>query len=486
MEVLTVLSLLIAILLVGAAAIYKKLLDLRSNIPSPGWLWFRQKYYHNFQDLLNFAEKKHAGLVHAIYTDRFRWNKRFFGFKSHALITHPDVAQIILKDEETFIKDPGSFSDIGDLMRESLVNLNGEQWKTQKEVMAPAFHFDAIKNAVPIFVEKSANLLDVWAEKGGKDLSIRSDMSHFTLDTLGLAAFNVDFKTIQGGSHEYLKAYTYLTTPDAPGTSKPTAEILKVQSVLSKMTYDIVASKQASDNQRGNGLNEKDILDRLLAGSDKLTKEQIRDNTFLMFLAGHETTSSALTWALYYLAKYPEIQKRAREEVDAVLNGRLPDAESVKPLAYLDMFIKEVLRHRPPVATIVSRIATKTAQVGPYIVPKDTIIGLSMYTIHHLKEFWPDPDTFDPLRFSPERSEGRHPFAYLPFSLGRRNCIGNKFSLLEQKIFLAMALQRITVSINEKCVAQEYPLWQVCWPIHIVLDTEQRAEYKKPTKSTGA
>eukprot|EP00026_Physarum_polycephalum_P004556 Phypoly_transcript_04578.p1 GENE.Phypoly_transcript_04578~~Phypoly_transcript_04578.p1 ORF type:complete len:312 (+),score=47.25 Phypoly_transcript_04578:1155-2090(+) len=311
-------------------------------------------------------------------------------------------------------------------------------------------------------------------------------MSHFTLDTLGLAAFNIDFGTIRGGNHEYLKAYTYLTSPDLPGTKpKAAGEILKVQEVLSKMTQDIVVSKQASDN-KVEGVNEKDFLDRLVAGAAKLTKEQIRDNTFMMFIAGHETTSSALTWALYYFAKFPEIQKRAREEVDTVLGGKLPDAESVKSLSYMDMFIKEVLRHRPPVATIVSRKTSKTSQVGPYIIPKDTIVGVSMYTIHHLKEFWPDPDTFDPLRFSPERSEGRHPFAYLPFSLGRRNCIGNNFSLLEQKIFLAMVLQRITVSINEKCVAQELPVWQVCWPIHIVLDSTQRADYKKPTKSTGA
>jgi len=200
-----------------------------------------------------------------------------------------------------------------------------------------------------------------------------------------------------------------------------------------------------------------------------------------MFIAGHETTARALTWGLYLMAEYPEMQKKIRDEVDSVLRGNIPDAESVKPLTYLDMFIKEVMRYKPSVATLVSRITTKDAQVGQYFIPKGTSVGVSIHTIHHLKEFWPEPEKFDPLRFSPERSVGRHPFAYLPFSLGRRNCIGNTFSILEQKIFLSMVVQRFTIEKSDKCNANEFPFWQACWATNIVLKAIPRQTSFKMT-----
>jgi len=168
-------------------------------------------------------------------------------------------------------------------------------------------------------------------------------------------------------------------------------------------------------------------------------------NTFLFFIAGHETTASALSWTLYLLAQHPEIQKRLQEEVDTVLAGKHVTNDNVKELNYMDMVIKEVLRYGSPIAAIVSRKAQEDIQVDKYIIPKDTPIGLGIHAIHHNPEFWPNPEVFDPERFSPTKAIKQHPFAFLPFSLGRRVCIGNTFSLLEQRIFLSTLLQKYTI-----------------------------------------
>jgi len=445
----------------------------RSNIPSPGLFWFRQKNGHNFEELKTFAEENKAGLVHGFTCVKTGGLiTSFKHLKSTALISHPDIAQIVLREEDVFQKDPAGFGDFGPLLKQGLVNLNHENWRELKDVLAPAFHFEFIKKMVPIFTSKSEALFDNWLAKVDKEVHVKPEMQHFTMDALGLAAFNLDFNAVNGGSHEYMDSYQTIVSP--PSVQKTEANITKAQEHLTKMTRDIIATKSAS-NQDGAGVDERDFLDRLIAGG--VSERKTIDNVFLMFIAGHETTAHALEWALYFLAAHPEMQKRAREEVDEVFQGKLPDADSVKGLVYVDMFIKEVLRHRPPVASLITRVATQDAYVGDYLVPKGTSIGLSIYTIHHLKEFWTEPEKFDPLRFTSENSVGRHPFAYMPFSLGRRNCIGNNFSILEQKIFLSMLLQRFTIEKSEKCNAQEWPTWAVCWPFNIVINAVPREKY---------
>lgn len=446
----------LAAVVVIFALAYKKYRGYISNVPSLGALFFTRRQKKTADDLKKFAEENNAKLVHG-----------FFDWKSWMFITHPDSAQIMLRDEETFQKYDDNFGPLKTLMKDSLVNQNGEAYKEMKEIMSPAFHYEFIKKMVPNFILKSNELFSTW-DKNPTDLNVYSDMSHYTLDALGLGAFGIDFKACAGGNHDYLKAYGTLINPRQQATAKARDAAIKA---LNVMTQEIVNDKSAR-KKKDEGA---DILDRLLASKEKLTTKKITDNTFLLFIAGHETTSHALEWGMYFLAKYPEMQQVARDEVDKQLKGETPNGDNIKSLPYLDMFIKEVMRTKPPVANMLSRITTKDAQVGDYLVPKNTKIGISIYTIHHLAEFWEEPYKFDPLRFSPERSVGRHPFAYLPFSLGRRNCIGNNFSILEQKIFLAMLLQRYVITMSDKCVAFEYPVFQVCWPAAIKVNVTKRS-----------
>lgn len=196
-----------------------------------------------------------------------------------------------------------------------------------------------------------------------------------------------------------------------------------------------------------------DMFDNLIENlntedpSQRLTKGNVAGNMLLMILAGFDTTATALTWALYFLATNPEIQQRAFEEVNTVLQGSHPDIENIKELQYLNMFIKETMRHTPPAGVVPGRVAEEEVAIPntPYIIPKGAMISYSIFSIHRDPKHWPNPDKFNPDHFLPENVQKRHPYAYMPFSAGRRVCIGQQFSLIEQQIALSVVLQRFKV-----------------------------------------
>ncbi|NXG52107.1 CP4FE hydroxylase, partial [Psilopogon haemacephalus] len=158
---------------------------------------------------------------------------------------------------------------------------------------------------------------------------------------------------------------------------------------------------------------------------------------------GHDTTASALAWLLYNLAQHPQHQDRCRQEVQELLQGRNPQEirwEDLSQLPFTTMCLKESLRLHPPV-TAVSRRCTQDLALGPgQVVPKGVITLLSIYGTHHNPDLWPDPLVYDPLRFSPEKCKERSPLAFIPFSAGPRNCIGQNFAMAELKVVVALTL----------------------------------------------
>jgi len=222
-----------------------------------------------------------------------------------------------------------------------------------------------------------------------------------------------------------------------------TMKLKAAQKKMQEMTKEILANRQNRNLKE----NEKIFLiDMMLKADPPLGEKELTTNTFLFFLAGHETTASALSWAFYLLARHPDTQAKIQEEVDRILGGKHVEPHQLKDLVYLDMFVKEVLRYGSPASTLVTRIAQSDTYLGKYLIPKGTPVGIAIHAIHHNPEFWPNPYDFDPERFDPNKIGKQHPFAFLPFSLGKRVCIGNNFSLMEQKIFLSMTLQKYSVA----------------------------------------
>jgi cytochrome P450 len=182
-----------------------------------------------------------------------------------------------------------------------------------------------------------------------------------------------------------------------------------------------------------------DMLGGLIAAG--MSDDLIRDQLLTMLIAGHDTSTALLAWALYLLALHPETQARLHTEVDRVLGPREPEIGDLGHLTELDSVIKETLRLYPPIH-LGSRTAAIDIEFQEYTIPAGTRILYSIYLAHRHRDFWPDPHRFDPSRFTPELVRQRPPYLYLPFGGGQRNCIGMAFAQVEAKVVLARLLQQ--------------------------------------------
>jgi len=172
-----------------------------------------------------------------------------------------------------------------------------------------------------------------------------------------------------------------------------------------------------------------------------MSDDLIRDQLLTMLIAGHDTSTALLAWALYLLGAHPGAMARARAEVDAVLGRQTPAIEHAGQLPYLDQVVKETLRMYPPIH-VGTRTAAMDLEFNGYHIPAGTRVLYSIYLTHRDPRHWPDPDRFDPERFSPEQNKARAPYAYVPFGGGPRICIGFMFAEVEVKIVLARLLQQ--------------------------------------------
>ena len=177
-----------------------------------------------------------------------------------------------------------------------------------------------------------------------------------------------------------------------------------------------------------------------------MSDEQLRSQILTLMLAGYETTASALTWTWYLLSKHPWAVERVRREVREALDGRPPRYADIEQLPYTRMVLNESLRLFPPAWTL-GRRALGEDQIGGYTIPQNTVIAICIYSLHRHPAFWDEPEAFNPERFSPENSAGRHKFAYIPFGAGPRQCIGNNFGLMEACLIIACIAQRFELQL---------------------------------------
>ncbi|KAB1257723.1 Cytochrome P450 4V2 [Camelus dromedarius] len=197
------------------------------------------------------------------------------------------------------------------------------------------------------------------------------------------------------------------------------------------------------------------FLDLLLNVTDdegnKLSHEEIREEVDTFMFEGHDTTAAAVNWSLYLLGSYPEVQKKVDNELEEIFgkSDRPATLEDLKKLKYLECVIKESLRLFPPVPFF-ARNLNEDCDVGGYKIVKGSQVIIVPYALHRDPRYFPDPEEFVPERFLPENSKGRHSYAYVPFSAGPRNCIGQKFAIMEEKTILSCILRHFWVESNQK------------------------------------
>ena len=365
------------------------------------------------------------------------------------MIFHPhDVKHVLQENHRNYSKDTYLIQFLRPFLGQGLFTNDGQSWLHQRRLMQPAFHRKQLATFGTLMTSATEALLERWQDvaRSKQPLDVSTEMMRLTLRVVGQALFSID---LSNEADTVGEAFTALMTSisdyifhPVPPLVVPTPRNRRIQQSMRKL--DSVVQNIITERRQGD--DKGDLLSMLLSARDEETGEgmndrQVRDEVMTLLLAGHETTSNALTWTWYLLSQHPDAESRLHAELEQVLGGRTPTVEDLPTLAYTHMVLEEALRLYPPVVGF-NRKALADDEVGGYAVPANTLIWLSPYTTHRHPEFWEKPDVFDPERFSPERSAGRPHFAHFPFGGGPRLCIGSNFAMMEAQLILATIAQR--------------------------------------------
>lgn len=369
-------------------------------------------------------------------------------------VNHPDgIERVLQENNHNYTKGELTTKIIRPVVGDSLFIIEGASWLSRRRLMQPAFHRQRIAAFGDLMIAETLATSERWerAARAGKPIDMMAEMTHLTSQIVTRALFS---SSVNDESNTVAKAITVLLehicyrfqVPFYPPPWVPTLRNHRYHTALH--TLDAAVNEIIAHHRRSAETGD-DLLSMLMEARDADTGEgmndrQLRDEVITFFVAGHETTANALTWAWYLLSQHPDAEQRLHAELDEVLSGRTPTVDDLPALPYTRMVIDEAMRLYPP-AWITNRQAIAEDEICGYHIPAGAIVVTSPYVIHHHTAFWEDPEKFDPERFSPERSKGRHHYAYFPFGGGPRQCIGKPFALMEAHLALATLAQRYSL-----------------------------------------
>ena len=367
------------------------------------------------------------------------------------LLRRPEHVRYVLQDNsKNFNKQTIGYQRLRAILGNGLVTSEGTFWLRQRRIMQPAFHRESVQAFGGTMVRLTQEMLDSWEQRigPGNPLDVAEEMRALTLRIVSQTLLSSDVQrhaaTVGRSLDELLEQVISRTTTifELP-RSVPTLKNLRfrrAKRALDRIILGVIATRMRSRRTQG------DLLDLLLAARDEetgegMTAQQLRDEVMTIFLAGHETTANALSWSWLLLSEHPTVARALRSELTRVLGQRAPTVEDLPKLSYAGQIIEEAIRLYPPVWVLVRRVLADD-EIGDYRIPKNSYVMLSPYLTHRDAEFWPNPEGFDPNRFSPETRRQLPRFAYFPFGGGPRVCIGNNFAMMEAQLVLATIAQR--------------------------------------------
>ncbi|GAB7106923.1 cytochrome P450 [Streptomyces phaeofaciens JCM 4814] len=368
-------------------------------------------------------------------------------------VSSPELAAAVLTDTDRFGK-LGPDNPLRLVLGEGLLTSDDHKsWLRNRRMMQPIYTKQSLAGMFATMGVSAAEQISHMSARyrTGAALDLHQEMMRVTLDIVSRCMFSTDVsRTLAGLGPDAVDvainyAFDRLQNPFSPPTHWPTPRNRRFHQVmrgLDDLIYRIIAERRQSPGPTGDG----DLLDMLLAARDAdtgkgMTDRELRDEVITTFAAGHETTAITLTWAFYLLSRHREVLRRVQREVDDVLGDELPTPENLAAMPYALRVFEEALRLYPS-APIVPRLVLRDTELGGYRVPAGSRILVNLYGIHRHPRHWPDPERFDPDRFLPDVTKGRHRFAYLPFGAGPHLCIGKHFALMEAHLLLTALVRR--------------------------------------------
>ena len=329
---------------------------------------------------------------------------------------------------------------------EGLLTSEGDFHTRQRRLAQPAFHRQRIGGYADDMVQRTVAARERWS--AGQVLDVDAEMMRLTLAVVSSSLFGTDVAASADEVREDLASIIALfqrfSLPLFGLIQKlPLPSNLRFDRAVARLdtlVYRLIAERQRDGRDHGDLLSML-VLARDDEGGGRMTDLQLRDEVITLLLAGHETTSNALTWTWYLLSQNEEVEARWRDELRRVLGDRAPTFEDLPALPFTEMVLAESMRLFPP-AWGMGRRALRDVTLGGFTIRKGAILALSPYIVHRDERFWPDPLRFDPDRFTAEAKAARPRFAYFPFGAGARSCIGEPFAWMEGVLILATIGQR--------------------------------------------
>ncbi|XP_034175885.2 cytochrome P450 4C1 [Osmia lignaria lignaria] len=389
-------------------------------------------------------------------------------------IRHPNDIETILGNPKSIQK-----STVYDLLKPwfgtGLLTSSGRKWHLRRKILTPAFHFNVLRQFVDVFIEESERMIKILkSEQGPVVKDLLPIISEHTLNVICETSMGTSLKDKGVFQYKYRKAVYDMGQVQVYRLVRPWLhyefllacvpkgwEQCRLLKILHGFTKQIIRERKEyhdqtdgrylsgfdddSSGQKDMGIHKRRLamLDLLIAAhrNNQIDDEGIREEVDTFMFRGHDTTAMSICFTILLLAEHKEIQERARIEVNRVMeeNEGKMTMSALQNLSYLERCIKESLRLYPSVPFI-SRAPEMDTKLSNYVVPAKTIVHLHIADVHRDPKYWPNPDVFDPDRFLPENMHGRHPYSYVPFSAGPRNCIGQRFAMLELKATIGLLL----------------------------------------------
>ena len=374
-----------------------------------------------------------------------------FGPFSGILFNTPEQVHSILVDHAyDFDKGVAVHKLLRPLFGDGIFSSEGDFHRHQRKLMSRPFQPRHIASYADLMGYYGEQIQQTWPD--GSVIDVNRHMTNLTMSIIGKVLFDADIFT---ETDELGAAMTVVMKYATRASSTLLPAPYRWQTPRNRRTHKAVQVLRTRigrfiDERRNHPAERNDFLSILLRARDEdghpMSDEQVMAECLTLFLAGHETTATALSWTWYLLCQHQESYRQVQQEVDRVLQGRTPTSADLARLPYCLQVFKEAMRLYPPVYAF-ARQALREVEIDGYRVPKGYVVLLAPYTLHRREDAFPEPETFDPERFTPEREKHLPRYAYLPFGAGPRICLGMYFAMMEGHLLLATLAQRISFAL---------------------------------------
>lgn len=396
------------------------------------------------------------------------------------LLNHPSHVKHVLQDNNQNYRKGWVFNRIKPYWGESLLTADGDTWRQQRRRVQPSFKRDHTAAFAPIVTGRTAEMLARWetVASSRQEVALYNEMTELALVIIGDVLFGVDLwadaAEMARAAQSALAVLKKRVAALAPlPLWIPSADNRRFNHSM-RMLNDRIS--QIVERKREAGDEGHSFLAMLMTARDTetgaaMTDRQLHEEILGMLQQGHDTVGESLAWTWYLLSLHPEVEHKLHLEISQVVGDRVPVVADLPRLPYAHMILEESLRVYPPV-WVIPRDAINDDRIGGYRIPAGATILLSPYLTHRHRDFWENPEAFDPERFLPARSAGRPRHAYFPFGGGPRLCMGVDMAMMEMMLIMVMVAQRHRIHLvsyhreEPECVLDMLPRYHVRATLH--------------------